>query len=185
MDGREIQRIAVIGGSLTGLFCAAALVGDGREVTIVERDEYPVDPTPRRGVPQGAQTHVLLARGLDAAERLLPGIRAELEAAGAIAFDGGDLAMLTADGWLPTGGGGFELLTATRPLFEHVVRTRVLALPGVRPGLHEGRHDGGVRLDADLLSGERRQLGERLQSRDDGVGVVGVDQRHDGRRRDC
>ena len=126
------RRIAVIGGSLTGLFCAAAVAAAGHEVTIVERDDYPDAPVPRRGVPQGTQTHVLLARGLSAAEELLPGIRLDLIAAGAIGFDSGDLAVLGVHGWLPVGIAGPELVTATRPLVEQVVRDRVLALEGIR-----------------------------------------------------
>lgn len=129
--GGRIRQAVVIGGSLSGLFSAAALAGDGRTVTIVDRDTFPETPVPRRGVPQGSQTHLLLARGLVAAEKLLPGLRQDLIDEGAIAFNGGRLATLTESGWLPTRTDGLDLVTATRPLIEQVVRRRTLALPGV------------------------------------------------------
>lgn len=146
------RQLVVIGGSLTGLFAAAALAGDGREVLILERDEFPEDVEARSGVPQGRQAHVLLHRGLRAAEELLPGLRSDLLAAGAVATNSGRLLWLSALGWMPESDDGFELVSATRPLIEHVVRTRTLALPGVRT--RTGRRVGSLRR-----SGRRWALG--------------------------
>lgn len=128
----ERPEVVVIGASLAGLFAAAAANGTGRRVTVLERDDLPTEPVPRRGVPQGEQVHVLLHRGLLAAEELLPGLRADLIAAGAIPIDTGDLPWLGEFGWLPIGQPAHEFLSASRPLVEHVVRQRVLALPDVR-----------------------------------------------------
>ena len=69
------HRIVVIGASTTGLFAAAAAAGSGRSVTVLEKDNLPSGPMARPGVPQGAQPHVFLHRGLVAAEQLLPGFR--------------------------------------------------------------------------------------------------------------
>jgi 2-polyprenyl-6-methoxyphenol hydroxylase-like FAD-dependent oxidoreductase len=138
-----VQQVVVIGGSLSGLLAAAALSGDGRTVTIVERDIFPPDPLPRSGVPQGRQTHVFLYRGLTAAEELLPGLRRDLLGAGAVSVNAGRLLWLSVDGWLPIRDDGFELISSTRPLLEHVVRGRTLALAGVTA--LEGRRVTGLR----------------------------------------
>ena len=122
----------VIGASLAGLFAAAAAAGRYEQVLILERDELPDAPAARTGVPQGEQPHVLLKRGLTAAEELLPGLRGELIAAGAVPIDTGDLFWLGEAGWLPVGRPGFEVVSASRPLLEAVVRRRVAGLPGVR-----------------------------------------------------
>ncbi|MBM9468361.1 NAD(P)/FAD-dependent oxidoreductase [Nakamurella leprariae] len=123
--------VVVIGASLAGLFAAAAAAGSGRSVVLLERDDLPDEAVPRPGVPQGRQPHVLLHRGLLAMGELLPGIRTDLVAAGGVPVDTGMLAWLDPRGW-SVHEPGLEVVSATRPLVEHVVRQRVLALPGVR-----------------------------------------------------
>ncbi|GAA3619700.1 FAD-dependent oxidoreductase [Microlunatus ginsengisoli] len=123
--------VAVIGASFAGLFAAAAANRAGARVVLLERDALSEDTTERPGVPQGGQPHVLLHRGLEAIEGLLPGLRDELVAAGGVPIDSGDMAWLSPDGWLPTGPGLQEFVSLSRPLLELLVRRRVLALPGV------------------------------------------------------
>jgi 2-polyprenyl-6-methoxyphenol hydroxylase-like FAD-dependent oxidoreductase len=48
-----------------------------------------------------------------------------------VAFDTGDLAWLGEFGWNPPGSRQFEVFSASRPLFEHLVLRRVRAMPGV------------------------------------------------------
>ena len=89
--GSGIVRVAgrdviVIGGSLAGLFAAAAAASSGARTTIIERDVLPNEPSSRKGVPQDRQPHVLLHRGLLAAEELLPGLREDLIRHGAVRF---------------------------------------------------------------------------------------------------
>lgn len=127
----RVKQVAVIGGSSTGLLAAAALAGPRRDVVVVERDEFPPDPTPRPGVPQGHQAHVFLYRGLLAAEELLPGLREDLLAEGALPVNAGHVLALTELGWMPQRHSPYEILSCTRPLLEHVVRRRVLELPHV------------------------------------------------------
>jgi flavin-dependent dehydrogenase len=132
----------VLGASLSGLFAAAAAAGAGARVWLLERDVLPAVPSPRVGVPQGSQPHVLLHRGLLAAEELLPGLRCDLLDAGAVVLDTGRVAWLGEYGWLPFGQPSFEIVALSRPLFEQVVRARVLALPEV--GLRLGTRVSGL-----------------------------------------
>lgn len=117
----------MIGASLAGLFAAAAAAAHGADTIILERDRLPDEPQPRKGVPQGRQAHVLLHRGLLSAEELLPGLRTDLIAAGASHFDTGAMPWLGEYGWLPTWWPGFELVSVTRPLLEHLVRRRLIS----------------------------------------------------------
>ena len=77
----------VIGASIAGLLAAAALSGACPRVTLFERDTLPAEPGPRRGVPQTRQLHALQARGVQALDELLPGLRDELVAAGGVLAD--------------------------------------------------------------------------------------------------
>src|SRR4051794_10444479 len=125
-----MTEVVVLGASLAGLWTAAAAAGAGARVLLVERDPAPAGPSPRAGVPQGAQPHVFLHRGLRAGDELLPGLRRDLSAAGGISVDTGRLPWLGEHGWLPAES-SYEVVSLTRPLLEQVVRDRVLALPGV------------------------------------------------------
>jgi 2-polyprenyl-6-methoxyphenol hydroxylase-like FAD-dependent oxidoreductase len=136
------MRVVVIGASLAGLFAAAAASANGAETVILERDRLPEEPEPRKGVPQGRQAHVLLHRGLLSAEELLPGLRADLIAHGAARFDSGAMPWLGEYGWLPTWWPGFELISVTRPLLEHLVRRRLLSRSAVT--VHEGARVVGL-----------------------------------------
>lgn len=127
----QAQDVVVIGAGMAGLLAAAALARDGRAVTVLDRDDLPDDPVPRHGVPQGRQPHLLLHRGLRTIDTLLPGFEDDLSAAGAVPVDTGDLAWLGVEGWTPASR-EVGVLLATRPLLEHVLRRRVVALPGVR-----------------------------------------------------
>ncbi len=123
------SRAVVIGGGMAGLFAARVLAEAYGDVVVLERDRLPEAPDIRRGVPQGAHAHALLAGGAIVAETLFPGIVDELLERGAVRgygrfFSGGGFHAPYRFG----GGGVF----ASRPLIEDVVRRRVLALPNVR-----------------------------------------------------
>jgi 2-polyprenyl-6-methoxyphenol hydroxylase-like FAD-dependent oxidoreductase len=135
--------VVVIGGSLAGLFAASAAAAAGARVTIIERDVLPTEPSSRKGVPQDRQPHVLLHRGLLAAEELLPGLRDELLEHGAAPFDAGAMPWLGEYGWMPTWIPSYEIVSATRPLLEHLVRRRVRQLPNVV--IHEGERVSQLR----------------------------------------
>ena len=73
----------VIGGSIAGLLAGRVLAEHFGRVTIVERDELPNQPMPRKSTPHAQHTNGLLARGLTVFEEFFPGIREELIGLGA------------------------------------------------------------------------------------------------------
>ena len=148
------MRVVVIGASFAGLFAAAAAAANGADTVILERDQLPETPEPRKGVPQGRQPHVLLHRGLLAAEELLPGLREDLIASGGALFDSGAMPWLGEYGWLPTSWPGPELVSVTRPLLEHLVRQRLISQSSVQ--LHEGARVSGLRRSGTAVAGDHR-----------------------------
>lgn len=127
----------VLGGSIAGLLCAAALAQRFDTVTVVDRDELSVDPgsaeISRRGVPQGNQVHHLLSLGRDRIEELLPGLDDELLALGCAHFDdAADFAQFTSGAWRARAHSDLRITCFRRPLFEWAIRRRVLALANVR-----------------------------------------------------
>ena len=120
----------VMGGGLAGLLTAKALTGHVDSVTVIEGDHYPDTPSPRRGLPQGYQNHMLMGGGADAIEALLPGTLDRLQAAGAHRRGMGDgLLMLSSEGWYRRFAGAPYVIACTRPLLDHVVRAQALTDP--------------------------------------------------------
>lgn len=132
-DLRIDSHALVIGGSMAGLLASRVLAARFERVTIVERDRFPGGAAPRKGVPQASHQHIMLRRGTDILERLFPGIRGELVAAGAPLVDmANDAAWLTPFGWGVRFPSELIMLTCSRDLLEWGVRRRVAALPKVR-----------------------------------------------------
>ena len=138
---------AVIGGGMSGILAARALSDHFAEVTVIERDQLPDQPDFRKGVPQARHLHTFWAGGLRAAEQLLPGIEADLLAAGAcpVRFPT-DIRWLTpVDRWMGRFPATQHLASASRSLIEWVVRRRVEQTPGVR--FVAGHEVRSLRLD--------------------------------------
>jgi 2-polyprenyl-6-methoxyphenol hydroxylase-like FAD-dependent oxidoreductase len=136
------KRAVVVGASMAGLLAARVLADHFGQVTLIERDSLSDEIAPRRGVPQGAHAHALLAGGASVLEQLFPGFADELIARGAVRgygrfFSGGGYH----DPYRFGGGGLF----ASRPLIEDAVRSRVLALANVR--LIDNRAVRGFQVD--------------------------------------
>lgn len=127
------QRAVVIGAGMGGLSVAGALSSAFKEVVILERDTLPASVMSRAGVPQDRHPHLLLAGGLQALDSLFPGYAQDLAAAGAVpvnVFD--DVQYERPDvGALPRRDCGTSLLCASRPLIEHTLRRKVVAIPNV------------------------------------------------------
>ena len=125
------QHAVVVGASMAGLLAARVLSDRFEQVTVVERDELPLDADARKGVPQGRHAHGLLPAGERVIRSLFPGLVEELIEAGA-------QNVAVSDGrWWQGGGYRVEAPDAprgtffSRPFLEGGVRRRLLALPNV------------------------------------------------------
>jgi 2-polyprenyl-6-methoxyphenol hydroxylase-like FAD-dependent oxidoreductase len=153
-DGRYVGGHAIVlGASLAGMLSAAALARHVDRVTVIERDELVARPQWRRGVPQARHAHNLMTAGHRAMDRLLPGIVAELRAAGMVRVRmPEDMLLLTAGGWMPRFTTGLEMMTSSRDLIDVVVRRRIAAHPRISLldetevlGLEADKSGAGVR----------------------------------------
>jgi 2-polyprenyl-6-methoxyphenol hydroxylase-like FAD-dependent oxidoreductase len=130
--GKTSQAL-VIGGSIAGLLAARVLADHFEQVTIIERDRFPGEPGPRKGIPQARHVHALLTRGHAILEQLFPGIDAQLAAAGAPRVDwGADVAWFGRQGWGVRFQSGIASRACSRDLLEWLVRSRLAANPRVR-----------------------------------------------------
>jgi 2-polyprenyl-6-methoxyphenol hydroxylase-like FAD-dependent oxidoreductase len=126
------KQAVVMGGSLAGLLTARVLSNHFDQVTILERDTVGNQPEPRKGQPQARHLHGLLATGLQVMTRYFPDLPQALQDNGAIMADFADSMQ-----WWSYGGYrkrfkmGVSSTLMSRPLLEHLVRERVLALPNV------------------------------------------------------
>ena len=154
---RAMRRAVVIGGSVAGM-CAARVLSDHfDEVTIVERDAWPLGPEHRTGVPQDHQAHALLARGKSELERLFPGFEQSMLAKGALKLDhAARFAVLREWGWAPVVPSGVDSLWASRPLIESIVRDKIRSLRKValrdRTSVVDLRIERGDRVRATGIS---------------------------------
>ncbi len=136
----------VIGGGIAGLVTARVLSDHFDIVTVVERDQFPTEPVPRPGVPQGHHLHVLLMRGQQILEQLFPGLQAELAAAGAPEMDWlGDVVWFTMDRWAPRFSSRMQTNFSSRNLLEWSIRRRLAQNPRVH--LLGGRRVTGLITD--------------------------------------
>ena len=150
----------VLGAGMAGLLAARVLAGHFGQVTVVERDRLPEHPRFRPGVAQSRHLHVLLGRGLECLEQLLPGFEADLVAAGAPVVEGSESLWLNAAGWSRRYQSPIRLLGASRELIEWQARTRVTALDNVQ--VLEGCEAVGLLTDPSRDA----VTGVRLRSRD-------------------
>ncbi|WP_063726269.1 NAD(P)/FAD-dependent oxidoreductase [Nocardia brasiliensis] len=120
----------VLGCGIAGLLAAAAACRHFDRVLIIERDDLPAMPAPRRGTPQSDHVHALTDRGRREISLLVPGFDARLAAAGAVTAD--FAAEVAIHG--PAGRGAqfcHDLVAtgATRELLEWVLRTEICRPP--------------------------------------------------------
>jgi 2-polyprenyl-6-methoxyphenol hydroxylase-like FAD-dependent oxidoreductase len=126
------KHAVVVGAGIAGLLAAAALAETIEQVTIIEKDVLPEAAKLRKGVPQAAHVHTLLGYAVEAMDKLLPGLMAEVYAAGAVKIRRNhDIWFHDAVGPTPIRDVGILTPSVTRPLLEHVIRQRVLALPNI------------------------------------------------------
>ncbi|MFF4797054.1 NAD(P)/FAD-dependent oxidoreductase [Streptomyces sp. NPDC001351] len=148
-------RVAVVlGGSHTGMLAAGALAGLADRVVIVERDELPATPAPRKGLPQAGHAHMLWSGGVRAAEELLPGVTGALLNAGARrAPVTTDVVALSAHGWFRRWPESHHVVLAGRDLLDATIRAHVLADDRVE--VLEGTEVLGLAGSAKAVTGVR------------------------------
>ena len=126
------QQAIVLGGSLAGLLAAKVLSQHYAQVTIIEKDTVHRQPEARKGQPQTRHLHGLLPRGLQVMCKYFPGLLEELNSYGAKVVD-----FANSMNWFCYGAYrksfcmGIKGAFVSRPLLEHIIRERVLALPNV------------------------------------------------------
>lgn len=131
-DSITQKHAVIVGSGIAGLLAAAALSGTIEKVTIIEKDALSETVKPRKGVPQGAHVHTLLGYAVEAMEKLLPGLMADVYAAGAVKIRRNhDIWFHDAVGPTQIRDVGILTPSVTRPLLEHVIRQRVLALSNI------------------------------------------------------
>jgi 2-polyprenyl-6-methoxyphenol hydroxylase-like FAD-dependent oxidoreductase len=167
-DGDRLSRgdghAVVLGGSVAGLCTARVLADEYGTVTVLERDPLPDAPVPRDGVPQAAQPHALLEAGRSTIEDLFPSYGESLVAAGGLVIDAAsDFRLYDEGGFLADGPRRMPMYSASRPLFEHVLRECVASLDRVE--LRGECHSTGYRFDesAGRVTGAvvRNETGDR------------------------
>ncbi len=122
------QHAVVIGGSMAGLLAARVLLNHFGRVTVLERDRIPDHPSPRPGVPQAHQVHILLHQGQCILEKLFPGLEEELEAAGALQINWTrDVRWLSLWGWSPETTSNLWTRPCSRALLEWKIYQRLQA----------------------------------------------------------
>jgi 2-polyprenyl-6-methoxyphenol hydroxylase-like FAD-dependent oxidoreductase len=134
MTGLCGEHAIVIGAGIGGLAAAAALARFFKQVTVLERDELGMEPSPRPGAPQSRQVHGLLVGGLQTLCELFPGFDRDLADAGAVPIRVAGDVRYEMPGYdpFPQRDFGWTSYAMTRPLLEHVMRERVRREPNVR-----------------------------------------------------
>ena len=122
----------VMGGSLGGLMTAKALSKHFEKVTIIERDEVHRQPESRKGQPQTRHLHGLLPAGFQIMQDYFPDLKQALSDNGAMVMDfAQSMVWNTYGGYRKSPFMGLDAVTMSRPLLEHLIRERVLALPNI------------------------------------------------------
>ena len=122
----------VVGASMSGLLAARALSDRFERVTAVERDVLKDGEEVRKGVPQAAHAHGLLASGYRVMDAYFPGMMDELEGLGAPRGDVvGDFLWFQYGRWKLRHKSGLRGITVGRPCLEAAIRRRVKAIPNV------------------------------------------------------
>ena len=127
------QQAIVLGASLGGLMTARVLSNHFEKVLIIEKDVVNRLPESRKGQPQTRHLHGLLPAGFNIMKNYFPDLPQALTESGANLVDFAETMV-----WNTYGGYRKQFhmdltgVTMSRPLLEHLIRERVLALPNVQ-----------------------------------------------------
>jgi 2-polyprenyl-6-methoxyphenol hydroxylase-like FAD-dependent oxidoreductase len=126
------NKAIVIGGGISGKLAARVLSDHYREVVILERDQKPAGPLPRKGAPQGEHLHALLHAGEYGLEELFPGITENFYSGGAVKINSTiDLAWFHHGAWKVRYDGGYSTTLQTRPHLEWHIEQFIKRIPNV------------------------------------------------------
>jgi 2-polyprenyl-6-methoxyphenol hydroxylase-like FAD-dependent oxidoreductase len=130
---REIgKRAVVIGGSFAGKLAARVLSDFFAEVIIIEKDHKYENVATTKGVPQGAQGHVLLKSGEEILEELFPGIIQDLVQDGSKQSDfAEDLSWFHHGSWKARYDSGLTIIQQSRPFLEWHIQRKLEAIPNI------------------------------------------------------
>jgi 2-polyprenyl-6-methoxyphenol hydroxylase-like FAD-dependent oxidoreductase len=171
-----VASIVIVGGGVVGLTTAMLLADDGHAVTLLEQDPAPV-PEPadawaswrRRGVAQFRLPHFFGARFRTEIERELPRVAKAFDEAGALRFNGLEMAPPEVTGGLRDSDTEFEALTGRRPLMEAVIAAAAEATSGVTirrgvavAGLVTVSPDGSLETHVTRVVGVHTESGEQI-----------------------
>ena len=174
----QVGRVIVVGGGVAGLFAAMMLAGDGRAITILERDPAPPDVGEgaeldaafegwrRPGVGQLRHSHAFLARLINIVRRRHPALLDQLKAAGCREVPLSELVPTTLKDRFAAepGDADMSILMSRRTTFELVARRYVAALPGVtfRPGVFVKRLCFAPAATPPAVTGVETESGEAI-----------------------
>lgn len=126
------QQAIVLGASLGGLMTARVLSNHFEKVLIIEKDVVNRLPESRKGQPQTRHLHGLLPAGFNIMKNYFPDLPQALIDSGANLVDFAEtMVWNTYGGYRKPFHMGLTGVTMSRPLLEHLIRERVLALPNV------------------------------------------------------
>jgi 2-polyprenyl-6-methoxyphenol hydroxylase-like FAD-dependent oxidoreductase len=126
------QHAIVLGGSLGGLMQARVLKNHFAKVTIIEKDKVERKAFTRKGQPQTRHLHGLLPAGFQVMSHYFPDLREDLVQNGALVADfAKDMIWYTHGGYRKRFEMNLDAVTLSRPTLEHLIRERVLGLPGI------------------------------------------------------
>ncbi|MCZ4587021.1 FAD-binding monooxygenase [Rhodococcus opacus] len=157
------HRAVVLGAGIAGLLAARVLSEAYSQVIVVDHDHLPGTAEPRRCVPQGRHTHVLIERGQQILEELFPDFTDDLVALGVPTLDNlRDVRWCLSGHRFPQPVSGMTVVSASRPFLEGYVRARVSELEGVT--IMDRCDAAGITTTPDRL----RVTGARVLRRADG-----------------
>ncbi len=127
------QQAIVVGASLGGLLTARVLSSHFARVTIIEKDPIHRQAESRKGQPQTRHLHALLSSGVHILSQYFPDLLNDIVQQGGQVID-----FANAMDWYAYGGFkkrfviGLDGVLISRPLLEHLIRERVLAIPNIQ-----------------------------------------------------
>ncbi|WP_144548285.1 NAD(P)/FAD-dependent oxidoreductase [Bacillus sp. X1(2014)] len=128
----RFERAIIIGGGISGKLAARVVSDFFKEVMIIERDQEPQGPFPRKGASQGEHLHALLQAGEHGLEAMFPGITKKFHSSGAVKINSTQgLAWFHHGVWKLRFNGEYTTTLQTRPHLEWHIDQYIKAIPNV------------------------------------------------------